>query len=109
VRGGAIYNDGGRDIPGYSGLGARASAQYVGKITDNLGVVVSGTYQRQKNGFESFQGWGYNTIDTGSPPTDAQGNRINTRGAHRPKSRAWPRPAGAPAARCNGSRAPTGT
>lgn len=78
VRGGALYNDGGRDIPGYSGLGARASAQYVGKITDNLGMVVSGTFQRQKNGFESFQGWGYNTIDTGSPPTDAQGNRINT-------------------------------
>jgi TonB-dependent receptor len=78
VRGGAIYNDGGRDIPGYSGLGARGSAQYVGKLTDDLGLVLGGTYQRQKNGFESFQGWGYNTVDTGSPPTDANGNKINT-------------------------------
>ncbi|KPF56494.1 MULTISPECIES: TonB-dependent receptor [unclassified Novosphingobium] len=77
VRGGAIYNDGGKDIPGYSGLGARGSAQYVGKLTDNLGLVLGGTYQRQKNGFESFQGWGYNTPDTGTPPTDASGNKIN--------------------------------
>ena len=31
--------------------------------------MVGGTYQQQKNGFSSFQGWGYNTPDTGTPPT----------------------------------------
>lgn len=78
VRGGALYNDGGRDIPGYSGVGTRGSAQYVGKLTENLGLVLAGTYQRQKNGFESFQGWGYNTTETGNPPRTANGTAINT-------------------------------
>lgn len=77
ARGGAIYNDGGRDIPGYSGWGQRGSLQYVGKLSDTLAVVAGGTYQRQKNGFNSFQGWGYNTVDTGNPPTTANGTKIN--------------------------------
>ncbi|WP_165912206.1 TonB-dependent receptor [Novosphingobium sp. PhB165] len=76
VRAGALYNDGGKDIPDYSGWGSRGSAQYVGRLTDNLAVVVGGTFQRQKNGFNSFQGWGYNTVDTGSPPT-LNGEPIN--------------------------------
>lgn len=68
VRGGALYNDGGKDIPGYSGWGLRGSGQYVAKLSDTLGLVLGGTYQKQKNGFTSFQGWGYNTSDTGNPP-----------------------------------------
>lgn len=76
VRAGALYNDGGKNIPGYSPWGMRGSAQWVGKLGDTLGLVVGGTYQRQKNGFESFQGWGYNTPDTGTPPT-LNGQAIN--------------------------------
>lgn len=76
VRGGALYNDGGKDIPGYSGWGQRGSAQYIAKLSDSVALLVGGTYQRQKNGFSSFQGWGYNTPDTGSPPT-LNGNPIN--------------------------------
>ncbi len=76
-RAGAIYNDGGRDIPDYTGWGQRGSLQYVGKLSDTLGFVAGGTYQRQKNGFSSFQGWGYNTADTGNPPTTAGGAQIN--------------------------------
>lgn len=68
ARGGALYNDGGKDIPGYSPWGARGSAQWVKKLSDTLGFYVGGTYQKQRNGFESFQGWGYNTVDTGTPP-----------------------------------------
>lgn len=73
---GALYNDGGKDIPDYSPWGARGSAQLVTKLSDTLGVYVGGTFQRQRNGFESFQGWGYNTIDTGTPPT-LDGRPIN--------------------------------
>ncbi len=76
-RAGAIYNDGGRDIPGYSGWGQRGNLQYVGKLSDTLAFVAGGTFQRQKNGYNSFQGWGYNTIDTGNPPSTASGTRIN--------------------------------
>jgi hypothetical protein len=44
--------------------------QYVTRLTDTLGVSLGGTYQKQKNGFASFQGWGYNGTASGdSPPT----------------------------------------
>lgn len=76
VRGGALYNEGGKDIPGYSGWGQRGSAQYVTRLSDTLALLVGGSYQKQKNGFPSFQGWGYNTPDTGSPPT-LDGEPIN--------------------------------
>ncbi|MGN7999030.1 TonB-dependent receptor [Sphingomonas sp. 22176] len=69
LRAGALYNDGGKSIPHYSPWGARGSGQLVEKLTDTLAVSLGGTYQRQRNGFESFQGWGYNTPDTGTPPT----------------------------------------
>lgn len=78
IRGGALYNDGGKRIPGYSGWGTRESGQFVTHLTDTLGVVLGGNYQRQKNGFVSFQGWGYNTPETGSPPIDSNGQAINT-------------------------------
>lgn len=76
VRGGALYNDGGKDIPNYSGWGMRGSGQYVARLSDTLALLVGGTYQKQKNGYPSFQGWGYNTADTGSPPT-LNGEAIN--------------------------------
>ncbi|WP_292635856.1 TonB-dependent receptor [Novosphingobium sp.] len=78
ARAGALYNDSGKDIPGYSGWGSRGSAQYVGKITDNLAVVVGGTFQRQKNGYNSFQGWGYNTYDiNGEDAPTLNGQPVN--------------------------------
>ncbi len=66
---GPQYNDGGTFIPGYSPWGLRGSAEYVAKINDDLAVSIGGSYQQQKNGFASFQGWGYNTPYTGNPPT----------------------------------------
>ena len=65
---GPQYNDGGSSIPGYSPWGVRGSVEMVDKINDTFGVAVGGSYQQQKNGFDSFQGWGYNTPYTGSPP-----------------------------------------
>lgn len=66
---GPLYNDGGSSIPGYSPWGLRGSAEYVAKINDDLAVSIGGSYQQQKNGYVSFQGWGYNTPYTGNPPT----------------------------------------
>ncbi|QUD88295.1 TonB-dependent receptor [Phenylobacterium montanum] len=77
VRLGPLYNDGGASIPNYSPWGLRGSAEYVAKINDDLAVSVGGSYQQQKNGYVSFQGWGYNTPYTGSPPT-LNGVVINT-------------------------------
>lgn len=69
LRLGPLYNDGGAGIPNYSPWGLRGSAEYVAKVNDDFAVSVGGSYQKQKNGYVSFQGWGYNTPDTGSPPT----------------------------------------
>ncbi len=66
---GPLYNDGGGTIPGYSPWGVRGSGEYVLKLNDDLAVAVGASYQKQKNGYVSFQGWGYNTPQTGSPPT----------------------------------------
>ena len=68
ARVGPLYNDGGASIPGYSPWGIRASGEYVAKVNDDLAVAVGASYQQQKNGFVSFQGWGYNTPYTGVPP-----------------------------------------
>jgi TonB-dependent receptor len=69
VRLGPLYNEGGSTIPGYSPWGLRGSGQYVAKLSDDLAVSIGGSYQQQQNGYVSFQGWGYNTPYTGSPPT----------------------------------------
>jgi TonB-dependent receptor len=60
ARGGGVYYDGGADFPGYDGLGWRASGSWVKKVNDQFAFVVGLTGQNQKNGYESFRGWGFN-------------------------------------------------
>ena len=60
LRAGAVYYDGGAAFPEYGGLGYRASGTWVKKLSQGLAFVLGATAQQQKNGFESFQGWGYN-------------------------------------------------
>ncbi len=60
ARAGAVYYDGGTAFPDYDGLGYRASGSFVKKLTPEFAFVIGVTAQRQKNGYESFQGWGYN-------------------------------------------------
>ncbi|HZU62936.1 MAG TPA: TonB-dependent receptor [Novosphingobium sp.] len=76
MRAGALYNDAGIKIPNYDNLGARGSIQYVTRLTDTLGLSVGGTYQRQRNGYSSFQGWGYNNADAGSSPPTYNGQTV---------------------------------
>jgi TonB-dependent receptor len=60
LRAGPVYYDGGKDIPNYGQTGYRASGSFVHKFNDDLAVVLGLTSQKQKNGYTSFQGWGYN-------------------------------------------------
>ncbi len=60
ARAGAVYYDGGTAFPDYDGLGYRASGSFVKKLTPEFAFVIGVTAQQQKNGYESFQGWGYN-------------------------------------------------
>jgi iron complex outermembrane receptor protein len=74
ARAGVQANDAGFKIPGYDGMGTRGSAQFVTRLTDTLGLALGGTYQKQSNGYGSFQGWGYNT---GSDSPTLGGKPIN--------------------------------
>jgi TonB-dependent receptor len=70
IRAGPVFYDGGKDIPNYSTTGYRGSGSWVHKINNDLAVVVGLTSQRQKNGYGSFTGWGYND-STARPPAGA--------------------------------------
>ncbi|PHY17195.1 TonB-dependent receptor [Caulobacter sp. BP25] len=70
LRAGPVYYDGGKDIPNYGQTGYRASGSWVHKINDDLAVVLGLTSQKQKNGYGSFTGWGYNDSNA-RPPAGA--------------------------------------
>ncbi|MGK6319454.1 TonB-dependent receptor [Sphingomonas sp. DT-204] len=70
VRAGPVFYDGGKDFPGYDRLGYRASGSFVHKLTDDLAIVLGVTAQKQRNGYPSFQGWGYNDSEA-RPPAGA--------------------------------------
>jgi TonB-dependent receptor len=61
VRAGPTYNEEGKDLPHYNGLGYRGSAGYVTHINDDFAISLAGSIQREKNGFPDFRTWGWNT------------------------------------------------
>ena len=61
LRAGPTYNDEGKDLPHYNGLGYRGSAGYVGHINDDFAVSLAASVQREKNGFPDFRTFGWNT------------------------------------------------
>jgi TonB-dependent receptor len=67
VRAGPVYYDGVK-LPNYDPLGYRGGVEIVHKFSDELGIAFGASYQNQKNGYDSFQGWGYNTPYGGNPP-----------------------------------------
>ena len=67
VRGGPVYYTGGSAYPDQDDLGYRFSGAYVDKLTPDFGVVVAGSYQDQKNGYEDVQGGGWNFGPGNSP------------------------------------------
>ncbi|MDC7685111.1 TonB-dependent receptor [Asticcacaulis sp. BYS171W] len=60
ARAGVVNYDGGSAFPGYDGTGWRASGSWVKKVNDSFAFVVGLTGQNQKNGYETFRGWGFN-------------------------------------------------
>lgn len=67
LRAGPVYYDGGKDIPNYGQTGYRASGSFVHKFNDDLAMVLGLTSQKQKNGYASFQGWGWNDSSIRTP------------------------------------------
>lgn len=67
LRAGPVYYDGGKDIPDYGQTGYRASGSFVHKFNDDLAMVLGLTSQKQKNGYVSFQGWGWNDSNIRTP------------------------------------------
>jgi TonB-dependent receptor len=78
LRAGPVYYDGGQGLPGYSPWGYRASGEYVTHLTDQLAWALGASYQNQKNGYDSFQGWGYNDANTGGNPPTINGQTLAT-------------------------------
>ena len=60
LRAGPEYNDEANELPHYSPWGMRGSASYIAHLSDNFAVALGASFQREQNGYESFQGWGYN-------------------------------------------------
>jgi iron complex outermembrane recepter protein len=79
LRAGPTYNDEGKDLPHYNGLGYRGSAGYVGHISDDLAVSLAGSVQREKNGFPDFRTFSWNT-----PFNAGTGNTGDLNGDGRP-------------------------
>jgi TonB-dependent receptor len=61
LRAGPQYDDEATKLPGnYSPWGLRASGAWIDQLTSNFAISLGGSFQREKNGYSSFQGWGYN-------------------------------------------------
>lgn len=71
---GAVYYESGEDLPDYDPLGYRASASFTESLSDTFGVNLGLSRQEQRNGFASFQGWGFNDENTGGQPGDVDGD-----------------------------------
>jgi TonB-dependent receptor len=66
LRAGPEYNEEANDLPHYDPWGVRASGAYITHLNDQLAIAVAASFQREKNGYDSFQGWGYNLANSGT-------------------------------------------
>jgi iron complex outermembrane recepter protein len=88
LRGGPVYYEAGADLPDYDPWGYRASGSYVYSNRETFGVVVGLTAQRQKNGYPSFTGWGYNDSNA-RPPEGASDFTGDLDGDGSPDATPW--------------------
>lgn len=63
IRAGVQQNEAGKDIPDYNPLGNRFSGAFVHKFSDEFALAVGASKQKQKNAYESLQGWGFSSGD----------------------------------------------
>ncbi|MGN6209750.1 TonB-dependent receptor [Asticcacaulis sp.] len=78
LRAGPVYYDGGSAFPNYDGLGYRTSASFVHRFSNSFAAVLGLTSQVQKNGYESVQGWGYNSGADNGPVVAGDTTKYNT-------------------------------
>lgn len=76
IRGGPVYYDAGENFPGYDNWGSRYSGSYVARLSDEFAIVLGASYQDQRNGYSSLQGWGYNDDRLGGSPGDLNGDTV---------------------------------
>jgi iron complex outermembrane receptor protein len=88
ARAGPVLYDGGKEFPGYKRLGYRASASLVQHLGDSFAMVLGVTAQKQKNGYSSFQGWGYND-SVARPPVGASDSTGDLNGDGTPDPTPW--------------------
>jgi len=90
VRAGPTYNQEGKDLPHYNGLGYRGSAGYITHINDDFAVSLAGSVQREKNGFPDFRTWAWNTpYNTGIDATHPNGHTGDLNGDGKPDNTTW--------------------
>ncbi|MEI9994352.1 MAG: TonB-dependent receptor [Rhizomicrobium sp.] len=66
LRVGPEYNEEANAFPNYTPWGLRGSAAYITHLDDTLAIALAGSFQREQNGYDSFQGWGYNLANSGT-------------------------------------------
>ncbi len=89
-RGGPTYNQEGKDLPGYSPGGYRASGGLIKHISDDFAVSLAASVQREKNGFPDFRTFGWNTPDnSGAGPGNPAGNTGDLNGDGIPDNTTW--------------------
>jgi iron complex outermembrane receptor protein len=78
LRAGPVWYEGGQDFPDYDPWGYRGSGSFTKSFGDNFAMNLGVTGQRQKNGYQAFDGWGYNdgTINPGNETGDLDGDGI---------------------------------
>jgi TonB-dependent receptor len=72
LRAGPVWYEGGADLPDYDPWGWRGSGSFTKSVGENFAFNIGLTGQMQKNGYQSFQGWGYN--DGATNPGNATGD-----------------------------------
>ena len=65
---GPTYNEEANKLPDYSPWGLRTSGAWVEQLTSNFALALGASFQREKSGYPSFQGWGYNLANGGNAP-----------------------------------------
>jgi iron complex outermembrane recepter protein len=89
-RAGPTYNEEGKDLPGYNGVGYRGSAGFVTHINDDFAVSLAASAQREKNGFPDFRTFGWNTpLNSGATHANHAGNTGDLNGDGVPDNTTW--------------------
>ena len=89
-RAGPTYNDEGKDLPGYNGVGYRGSGGFIKHINDDFAVSIAASVQREKNGFPDFRTFGWNTpVNSGATPANPAGATGDLNGDGKPDNTTW--------------------